>query len=430
MLRTPSMRSRLRLDQALFLAWIAVLPIMRPFGGALWGYAVPLGDVLYLLVVCAWLLAALTHRARLALHPVYLPLAAYAAALILSTALSRAPQASIAKLLGEMLLLSIVVVTVQIIDSERMLKLSLLAWLIGAAVTVAVGLLSIGLFYGGIRDLNRNIGLTVYGSLPPGDYPRIRALFFNMNMLCNYLIVSLMVALAAQAAGKLRPHAARSLILGICVVALFTLSPGLGGLALAGALWQWSRWRAQRPLLAQGILLLGGLVAAAVLIAATISLTPMANGAGLSLAALEPSSRVMTWRQAAAVMAQQPLFGQGLGLQLPAVYYLNPSGHTELLTDAHNIWLSIGQQAGVLGMLAFAWLSTHLLRSGLPWRAGCAPQAVEIRMALSIAFIGAVLYHGLTGSFEDARHIWLLMGMIAVAAHLPDADILPASGVM
>ena len=36
-----------------------------------------------------------------------------------------------------------------------------------------------------------------------------------------------------------------------------------------------------------------------------------------------------------------------------------------------------------------------------------------VRTALGISFISAFLYQGLTGSYEDARHLWVLIGLLA-----------------
>ena len=39
-----------------------------------------------------------------------------------------------------------------------------------------------------------------------------------------------------------------------------------------------------------------------------------------------------------------------------------------------------------------------------------------LRVACGTAFVGAFLYQGMAGSFEDARQMWLLMGMLAALA--------------
>jgi O-antigen ligase len=78
------------------------------------------------------------------------------------------------------------------------------------------------------------------------------------------------------------------------------------------------------------------------------------------------------------------------------------------LTDAHNVWLSVAAQEGIVGLLAFVSVVLFLLKGG-----GWFKSDASIHAGLTIAFIGAFLYQRLSGSFEDARHIWVLMGMLA-----------------
>jgi putative inorganic carbon (hco3(-)) transporter len=41
-----------------------------------------------------------------------------------------------------------------------------------------------------------------------------------------------------------------------------------------------------------------------------------------------------------------------------------------------------------------------------------------VPVALGIAFLGAFAYQGLGGSFEDARHLWLLFGLLIASRRL------------
>jgi len=62
-------------------------------------------------------------------------------------------------------------------------------------------------------------------------------------------------------------------------------------------------------------------------------------------------------------------------------------------------------------MAAFLTIVLYLFRNGDRY---CEDDAnVLIRRGLRAAFIGAFLYQSLTGSFEDARHIWVLIGLMA-----------------
>jgi carbon starvation protein CstA len=52
-----------------------------------------------------------------------------------------------------------------------------------------------------------------------------------------------------------------------------------------------------------------------------------------------------------------------------------------------------------------------------------------IHLALSCALIGAFLYQGLSGSFEDARHLWILFGLLVGVSTSSKNDISEASRV-
>jgi hypothetical protein len=45
-----------------------------------------------------------------------------------------------------------------------------------------------------------------------------------------------------------------------------------------------------------------------------------------------------------------------------------------------------------------------------------------VLLGLSVAFVGTLLYQGLTGSFEDARHLWILIGLIGAIARMPATE--------
>ena len=90
--------------------------------------------------------------------------------------------------------------------------------------------------------------------------------------------------------------------------------------------------------------------------------------------------------------------------------------------EAHNAWLSVLGQAGVVGLGAFLWLLYEIARG---WRAhlGADSELLELRPALLGAVAGALLFHGVFGAVEEARHLWALFGLwvahnrLARAAH-------------
>src|SRR5262249_29172272 len=132
-------------------------------------------------------------------------------------------------------LCSIFVVTHSLASDERGLRLVLGGFLAGVGVTGVLGVAGVVLYYLGLRDHASNPFLWSYGSVPVGSYPRVAVFFANANMACNYLLVGIA---AAALAWPLMPRR-RTLLLVVgaaaCVTAVFTLSTGLGGLALGGA---------------------------------------------------------------------------------------------------------------------------------------------------------------------------------------------------
>ena len=109
-----------------------------------------------------------------------------------------------------------------------------------------------------------------------------------------------------------------------------------------------------------------------------------------------------------------PYLGRGLGAQVTLHEWVSPTGFLQRLTDAHNIWLNIAAQHGIVGIAAFLALVVYLSRRISLLRADPSPSAI-VKLGLGLAFVTAVLYQGLSGAFEDARHLWVLVGLIVCA---------------
>ena len=289
------------------------------------------------------------------------------------------------------------------------MKLLALAWIAAAAVTSVISMVAIVAFYvvpdaGWLQTLLSN-----YGRLKQGNYPRIHSLFANDNMLCNYIVVAVCLLLLARQRAWLGRRVATTLLACLLVAAAATISLGLGGLVLALASWYWLLKRHTTPMRANAMLAGGALVAALVF-------------AGMWLDLADPfasqSVRAQIWQQAVHAWMAHPWRGVGLTVPVVGVAFTAPSGDQQWLTDAHNTWLNVGGQAGLPGVLALAGLCVWLLQHGL--RACRTSDATAmIASALLLGFAAAFIYGGLSGSFEDARHLWVLMGMLAAVVTLP-----------
>ena len=86
-----------------------------------------------------------------------------------------------------------------------------------------------------------------------------------------------------------------------------------------------------------------------------------------------------------------------------------PSGQMQLLTDAHNVVLSVAAQSGIFGVVPLVLICIAVIRRSLPFDL---TDVNMLRTALGIAFFSAFLVQGLVGSFEDARHLWVLIGLV------------------
>jgi O-antigen ligase len=83
----------------------------------------------------------------------------------------------------------------------------------------------------------------------------------------------------------------------------------------------------------------------------------------------------------------------------------------ESFKDSHNVWLSVAVQSGLIGLAAFAALAFDVCRRA--FRRRVEPASITlIRSGLGLALVAALFYQGLSGAFEDARHLWVLIGLI------------------
>ena len=408
-------RSKPSPAQWALLALVLSLAVMKPD----LAYPVMVTDLLFLLA--AALLAAewALGRRRPRWRPLYLPLGAYWLCLSASILVSADPAATAIKSAATLYLVGLAVLADQLIDDEAELRRVSLAWLAGTGAVAALGAVSLLLYL-----VAPDSGLVRWaafhsGTLPPGDYPRLAISFWNANMLCNYLTASLGLLLVARHRGWIERPTFVLLLAGLLIAALSSISPGLGGIALLGGLWLWLVKRASEPSRARAALAAGVAAAAALLVA--IAVTPILHPTAPFLVelpggiTLAPSGRYLTWAAAAREWAANPLLGHGLGVAAVEVRYLDPGNYLQTLTDAHNVFLNVAAQSGLIGLAGL------LLLIGLAARltfAGGPADLRLVRLGLGLTWLDAFVYQGLGGSFEDARHLWVLLGLLLAADRL------------
>ena len=200
----------------LLLLYIATVPLMSFFHLTLGGQVLLLCDFIFVLVGLASLPALFRRALRPGIFEAFLVF--YLAATLVSTLLSGAGYLGVVKVAY---LACVAGLTRWIV--QRSSEAAVTAWMVGTSMAVIGCFLGVATFYLGWSSHVENPLLSHYGTLPAGPYPRVNSLFFNANMLCNYLIVG--AALAWY-------RGYQKFLAGIIAASLFTLSSGWGGMAL------------------------------------------------------------------------------------------------------------------------------------------------------------------------------------------------------
>lgn len=412
-----------------FLLLVVSLPLVRPFNFSIFDLQVPYTDLIFLVSAAFWIVAVIKRETSVKTDRSFFFIGLYAIAFTVSTLISVDPATSFFKLLGEYYLFSLCFLTFNLVQDSKFLKRVVTAWLAGTAITIFASVMGFVLFYLGLKNAGNNYFLSHFGSLPAGDYPRIHALFANANMLCNFLNVSIMFALLAARLGWLSRVFTTIFVAGLMFAAFFSISPGLGGIALSVGLWYLatgSRSRIAKPVFVCGMVL-------AVAAFASTLISPDTDNTAQEVPLpfierkFEPSVRVLVWQDTLKTVIQYPWFGKGTGIDVADVRYHVLSGMEQRLSDAHNMWLNVLGQTGLFGFTALMLMLGHFT-TRCRFRINDGQYA---QIAISCAFVGAFLYQGLNGSFEDARHLWVLLGLFtAITAKEFNAsgnDISPAS---
>ncbi len=402
----------------LLLAGVLALPWMRWQAGSVFGHELLVADVLLAGALGLRLLGMAAGDA-LRFTRFHAWLAAYVALMALAVLTSPQVYASAGKWVGVLYLALLAGLVHDLADTELFRRRLVLVWLAATAVVVGLVLVAAAGFWlsPSLRAAVEPL-LARYGSLPVGNYPRVVATFANPNMLCDYLIAGLALTLAARRLQWLPPRWGSALAGAITLAAVFTVSPGLAGIAAI-----WALWLGCQPPLCQGPVWEGKLweglqsrfphsaTAALITGLAFIALMLLATAINPADPFAQPSVRGKIWQAALQTAAAHPWLGVGLGLPVVEVFHLAPDGGMQRLTDAHNIWLNVTCQAGVFAAVALAGLLLHLA-----WKPTAPGPAATLRFALVLALVASWGVHGLTGSFEDARHAWLVLGLVAACA--------------
>lgn len=408
-----------------YLALVFSLALMQPFIYFGW-QRLSVTDFIFPIVVVLWLAALAAGQIRFRWHKFYWILAFHFAAMLFSSVFSINPQQSFVKLIGETYLLGLAIVTFNLVGSENRVKQTIKIWLVGTCVAVLIGICSLLLFY--FQPMHALLNYTTYhyGSVPVGNYPRLSSTFVSASMFCNYLNAGFLLILVALKTKIYNGKFLWLLLALVSICAVFTISAGLGGFALAVGLWFWIIYRRKRGRFAIFSLSVGLLASFLFFLMNFVALQQHSSSEAVFRIPFfnrefQFSARVLIWQESVQTFANNFFSGIGLGQDVCRVVFQNTEGTISILTDAHNYLLNSAAQNGVFGLAAIVAVTFYVARQAFPFRPREKDSAV-ILYGLIAAFVCCFVYQGLTGSFENARHLWVLIGLIFSARANADCD--------
>jgi hypothetical protein len=448
--QTPAKVPALPRDPALlaYMAFAASLPWGWPAIFKIGTSRVQISDVLVLAILGVWLLRLRrpSPGRRLGLYAAGL---AYIAALGASVLFGAEPgMVRLLKLAGYAAYVLLPAISVDLIRDEESLLHVVRGWLAGAAALVALDVLGILAWYVARESAGQLLACPSYGLLRSGNYPRLCGTFQNPNMHANYLIVVMPIALACGTALVPRVWVGVG-VAAATLCALFTLSAGVGGYVIAAAIVLLSFESVRRlRLLRFGVIAgaaVAGLFFALTMVAKFVPAGTGHFGAGGRDLHLWASARPALWRSAVETFLAYPLFGKGYGSRVAFTtdpYVILSPDRADQVTgpmpltfmEAHNAWLNVAGQAGILGLVAFAVLLYEATRG--MWRGSPAQRPTRgaldlerLRVALLASVCGAVLYHGIFGALEESKHLWALLALASatVSVRVRAAERVPAA---
>ncbi len=393
------------------------------------------------LILSVWAFCFLGRdRHSLKVSPVHLPVAVF----LLWNLFSLCRTSSVISSLGYLSVLGAGVAcclaTVQFVENGRQRSLILGAAVAAGVIASALGILQ---YFG--ADIRGDFSLELAGA-PPGKL-RMYSTFGNANFLAAYLAAVIPVSLAA--AGSARRAAAKASY-GICaavlLVALFLTRTKGGWLgAAAGIVFLLIGWaviirrepggakgRMARAAAAVALLCVAGLAVVGLSERGRVALREARQS--FSISDSSQVSRFLMWKTGLLMAREHPVVGVGPG-RFDAHYQpyqgrvleLDPGGERYypvlgIAQRAHNDYIQVGAEIGLVGLAALLWLLWRSLRTGQRIIAGPRGSGEALRVAGLLAGIGGMLVHAFVSSplHLAGTHFlfWLFIGLLASQAEL------------
>lgn len=430
---------------------VVIVTLVRPqFGVLLLVPAVPFGslrqirvgvmnvgatEALLALVLAAWLMRMVARREiRFRLPPLALPLVGFLGVLLLSALGAASLSYSIKELLKWVEVLALYVLVAHEFD-ERWTR-ALIATVMATGALAALH---------GIYQFLFQVGPEEFVLF--GRFMRAYGTFEQPNPYAGYLGLTLPLAVGLVAAGVLR-------IRGRVKVWWWVFAAGCGALMLAALVMTWSRgawlgFAAAVAVMAVAVVARSGraavlgtvlaVIAAYALLAGGLARVPpaitqrfsdfvpytfdsLSTGLGVTdvegreitdanFAVLE---RVAHWQAALGMWTDHPWLGVGIGNYEPAYAEYSLPQWRIALGHAHNYYLNIGAEAGVLGLAAYLLLWGAALVGA--WRA--ARRTSGWHWGLALGVLGVLVHLSVHSVFDNLYvhgmylHLAMLLGIL------------------
>jgi O-antigen ligase len=256
---------------------------------------------------------------------------------------------------------------------------------------------------------------------PATDEDRLAGTIGEPNQLAAVLVAGVVIALALAVVEKGKPLHRLVLLTaaGLCLLATFlTLSrAGLIALVIAmvAAVIVAGRWRAQ-------VFAVAALVITTLFVFFAFVATPHQRDRVTSVGTGATTGRSDIWTVGWRMVQAHPVNGVGVGqFQTSAVHFLIAPGaiqRSDLIIDtpkvAHNIYLHVLAEMGVVGLTAFLLIIGFALRCALR-----AAQAFQRRGDAAMDLISRAVFVALVGilaadffaSEQFSKQLWLLLGL-------------------
>ena len=290
---------------------------------------------------------------------------------------------------------------------------------------LALGVGLVPLLSLGLAEHAGLIGLGAYRAIGGEAWQtRLHSLFFHSGWLAEYLVLAVPVAAAALLGWRQRGRLLATLIVAVALATLLfteqrggwvTAAAQLGALAAIGLPWLVRHRQGLRPAVAAGLVVV--ILAFGVVILRPSALLPVVERAITPASHL--SGRLGVWTNSVELAKERPLLGWGLGSFSPVYDHKNqwwwPPPRPIWLT-AHNLYLNIAVERGLLGVAALAlliWGGAICIRRGLR---GETLEERQLTLGLALSFGGFLIY-GIVQYLFFLKNIeflvWILLGTLA-----------------